>query len=207
MLRFLTLQPSFEIELPVSPEMAFKQMQTAIEHPSLWSQTAAAGRCIDYSIAKEDKHFWSPHLSVQIDELDQDLTATKANADSHSCLHCRFSPRPEVWTMFMATYAVIIATTFMLSVYGYVQFQLGHSPIALVALPVGFVAIVALHAISMFGQSLSVDEMQHLRSNLALTIDLAFGKQHDLKSEKTLLQLDCNRSRDRTPSLVRKRGT
>jgi len=52
-------------------------------------------KCVDehifIKIPKEEEHFWSPQLHIEIDEIDEFT----------SKLHGFFGPRPTVWTFFM----------------------------------------------------------------------------------------------------------
>ena len=123
----------------------------------------SAGHCLDFSIEESDRRFWSPHLSVQVSE-----------SESGSEVFGRFSPRPEIWTMFMAVYFVTATIVFGAAIYGYVQWTLGTSPWALVIVPIGVVTILVLHLASLIGQGLSVDQMGLLRSRLDRAMEIAF---------------------------------
>ncbi|KAA1257787.1 hypothetical protein LF1_02770 [Rubripirellula obstinata] len=187
----LTMQPTFVIELKVSPEIAIPKLRAAIATEELREYSQAAGSCLDYLVDTEQRRFWSPHLSVQISETvepDREPNDREPNDgepnDSEpqtSELHCRFSPRPEIWTMFMAIYAVIIALIFISAIYSYVQWFMGDTPWALAIVPLGMLLIAGLHIASLTGQRLSSDQMQMLRDRLLRTITLAFGSDDQVK--------------------------
>lgn len=167
----LTMQPTFVIELAVPSDVAIPKLRAAIATDELRDHAQSAGSCMGFLIESEQRRFWSPHLSVQVSE----------NSKAHSELHCRFSPRPEVWTMFMAIYAVIIALVFVSAIYSYVQWFMGDGPWALAMVPLGLIMIAGLHIASLVGQRLSTDQMQILRDRLTQAIDLAFGSDHEVK--------------------------
>jgi uncharacterized integral membrane protein len=167
----LTMQPTFVIELAVPADIATAKLRDAITSEELRDHAQSAGSCLDFLVEPEQQRFWSPHLSVQVSET----------SDEHSELYCRFSPRPEIWTMFMAIYAVIIALIFISTIYAYVQWFMGDRPWSLAMVPLGIIIIAGLHSASLIGQRLSSDQMQMLRDRLAKAIELAFGTGHELE--------------------------
>lgn len=181
----MTLQPTFTVELPVSAADAVSRLQTAISQSQLREHVVTAGTCFDFRIESSSQRFWSPHLSVQLSEIAVDDGAKRMEpenrtdktneGDQQRCqLFGRFSPRPEIWTMFMAIYAVVVILMFAATILGYVQWMLGKSPWALGVLPVGLVLVVGLHVGSLTGQRLSADQMHLLRARLDEAISIAF---------------------------------
>jgi len=160
----LKMQPTFTLDAPLSADEAVRRLRQALTDPQLKGHAIYAGRCIDFQVEATDQRFWSPHLSVQV-----------GDTESGSRLYCRFSPRPEIWTMFMAIYAVVLTCVFGAMIYGYVQWFMGSAPWSLVIVPVGSLLIVGLHFASLVGQSLSSDQMERLRGRLDHAVEIAFG--------------------------------
>lgn len=161
-MKLLTLQPSFTVEVPMHDSELMNRVRQVIQSPELRDRVKSAGACIDLSVDASEQRFWSPHLNVQVDAVD---------GKSH--LFCRFSPRPEVWTMVMMIYFI---TTFIItgaSIYGYVQWFLGETPWSLALIPTAALVIIALHVASLIGQGLSADQMDELRCRLDETLRLA----------------------------------
>jgi hypothetical protein len=127
--------------------------------PSFRDIAKTAAMCIDYTVEIADRRFWSPHLSIHV-----------SPTETGSQLHCRFSPRPEIWTMFMAIYFVVLILTSAAAIYAYVQWWMGDPPWALLAFPIGVSLIVSLHVGSQIGQSLSNDQMELLQNRLDQTL-------------------------------------
>ena len=165
----LKMQPTFRMHVPVSADQAMIKIRQAINTPELNNYVVSAGQCVDYKIEAADRRFWSPHLSVQLQD-------TESGAE----LFGRFSPRPEIWTMFMAIYFVAAITICGALIYAYVQWFLGSYPWALMVIPINLVIIVGLHAASLIGQSLSADQMQLLRTRLDRTLQIAFNESTEL---------------------------
>jgi hypothetical protein len=160
----LTMQPTFTLEVPLHHGELMRRVRRAIASTELREHVATAGDCIDFAVDSAERRFWSPHLNVQVSEVE-----------GGSELFCRFSPRPDVWTLVMLIY--FIATFFVTAaaIYGYVQWFLGHPPWSLALIPTLAVVIVSLHAASLIGQRLSSDQMEELRRRLDQTLATALA--------------------------------
>lgn len=165
-MKFFTVQPAFTRDVAVPTDELMPRIRKAIKEGGLRDLVGSAGACVDLKVPADQRRFWSPHLNVQASEME-----------SGSQLFCRFSPRPEIWTMFMAIYLVTACLVFAASIYGYVQWFLGATPWALLFIPIGAILILALHVVSLIGQGLSGDQMEELTSRLDQL--LAVVTQHD----------------------------
>jgi hypothetical protein len=161
-MKSLKMQPTFTLDVPFSTQESIAKIRKAILTAKLEDHAKCAGTCIDFKIEAAEQRFWSPHLSIQL-----------SDTDSGSQLFGRFSPRPEIWTMFMAIYAVVTTTIFGSLILGYVQWFMGALPWALMIVPVGLFMIGGLHAASLVGQSLSTDQMDVLRGRLDQVVQIA----------------------------------
>lgn len=152
---FFTVQPSFTLDMPLPSDELMPRIRAAIKQPDLRELARSAGTCLELKVAFDQQRFWSPQLNVQASDVD-----------SGSQLYCRYSPRPEVWTMFMAIYLVVACLIFAACIYGYVQWYLDDTPWSLLFIPIGVIGILALHLMSLAGQRLSADQMDELRGRL-----------------------------------------
>ena len=160
----LKMQPTFRELVPGAVDDVLRKLRQAIRSPELAGLAESAGPCVDFKIESTMQRIWSPHLSIHLSDVD-----------SQTELFGRFSPRPEVWTMFMMCYFAAVFCVFVGATFGYAQWTLGTWPWALAAVPVGVVVIVSLHAISLVGQRLSADQMVLLRTRFDRACELAFG--------------------------------
>lgn len=163
----LRMQPTFRVQLPWEIEEAKARLRRAIASEELSKHADSAGWVIDYQIDSAEKRFWSPHLSVQLNRLDQPQSSEA---------FCRFSPRPEIWTMVMAIYLVAACCLFAALIFGFVQWMMGNAPWALAVVPFSIFVIVGLHIASLIGQGWSHDQMDLLRSRWDRTLELARGE-------------------------------
>ncbi|EMI18577.1 putative membrane protein [Rhodopirellula maiorica SM1] len=154
--------PAFTLDLPLGKDEAMQRIRQAIAELDAIENAKAAGDCAEFSVRPEERRFWSPHLSVQL-----------SNVETGTQLYARFSPRPEVWTFFMLVYFITAFFMFVGGVYGYVQWFMGAAPWGLVLIPLGGLVIVCLHLASLIGQGLSKDQMEKLRDQLDCTVAFA----------------------------------
>jgi hypothetical protein len=171
-MKLLTMQPAFRLEVPVHGGELMKRVRKVIQSPELRDHVRSAGDCIDFAVDASERRFWSPHLNAEVSDVD-----------GGSQLFCRFSPRPEVWTMVMMIY--FVATFFITgaAIYGYVQWFLGQTPWSLALIPFAAVVVISLHVASLIGQSLSADQMEELRHRLDKTLASALADQDDAEDE------------------------
>ncbi|MEO1615912.1 MAG: hypothetical protein AAFV88_08700 [Planctomycetota bacterium] len=168
----LQMQPTFHVTLPWPREEAKRRLRAAISSDELGSVAESAGWVLDYKVQRHERRFWSPHLSVQLDE-PQAGVPPESSAPHSSEAHCRFSPRPEIWTMVMAVYMVAACCFFGALVFGFVQWMMDNPPWALVVLPCSILTIVGLHFASLVGQGWSRDQMEDLRKHWDRTVEIA----------------------------------
>lgn len=168
-MKWLTMQPAFVLEVPLNADDLMPKIRQVVQTPEIQPNTASAGACIDFKVAPDTRRFWSPHLNVQVSDIEDDQ---KAGSE----LHCRYSPRPEVWTMFMAIYLVASCLIFAAAIFGYVQWSLDESPWALVVIPLLALVILGLHVASLIGQGWSSDQMEELRARLDKTLAMALER-------------------------------
>ena len=147
------MRPTFSVELPLLADEASDRIRTEIDASNL--NTMSAGRFAEFRVPESERRFWSPYLSVQVEDTGDG-----------SLLRGRFSPRPEIWTMFMFVYFVMTFAIFFGAALGYVQWTLGDSPWGFLAVPIGILVIVLLHAASLVGQRFSSDQTVQLREEL-----------------------------------------
>lgn len=103
---------------------------------------------------REQRTLLSPNLNLEIVRGD----------DGRETLHGRFSPHPNVWTGFMAVFAILGMLGLAGVMYGFAQITVGERPWALLAGPVAAALIAFVYGAAFIGQGLSAEEMYALRS-------------------------------------------
>lgn len=103
---------------------------------------------------REERSLLSPNLNLEVVRGD----------DGRETLHGRFSPHPNVWTGFMAVFAILGLLGLAGVMYGFAQITVDETPWALLAGPAAAALIAFVYGAAFIGQGLSADEMYTLRS-------------------------------------------
>ena len=149
------IRPRFEMPLSASPDEAINVMRARLG-PQFQECSQSAGRCMDLFVEESDRRFWSPHLSVQLEE-----------SDSGSVLHGRYAPHPEVWTLFVFLYSAFGFLALVGLGWAYAQTLMGGPVWWGLALTAGaLVAILGLHLGARYGQRRTADQMTELHERL-----------------------------------------
>lgn len=101
----------------------------------------------------ESRTFWSPYLNLEVeDEPDG------------SAIRGRFSPHPNVWTLFMGVYILLAIAALAGLSYGIVQFTLGQTPWAFFVAPAAATLFGFVYGATLIGQGLGAEQMYRMRS-------------------------------------------
>ena len=100
----------------------------------------------------EDQHYWSPQLSILIED-----------EQTHRTLHGRYGPKPSVWTMFVFFYAIIGLAVIIIGVIGMANWSLGESTSILYLLPILLALFLSLFFVSAAGKKKGHDQMLSLQ--------------------------------------------
>ncbi|WP_338392083.1 hypothetical protein [Fulvitalea axinellae] len=96
----------------------------------------------------EDRHFWSPQLS---------LTLTEDNGET--LIKGRYGPKPSVWTLFAFGYAALGILTLFIGMYGLSTWSLGMDSSALWWIPALVGLAVLLYLSAQAGQKIGAEQM------------------------------------------------
>lgn len=148
-LRFKKLVP----ETPT--DIAEQVKELLVKHPD-----KIVGRIthnhIRIRIAEKDRHFWSPQLSLNMEETG---TGTEIRG--------LYGPKPDIWLGYMFTYFFLGFVVMVLSIIGLSRYNLGLSSYILWAVPFVLGGIFVLWVTSRTGQRLGQDEVNLIHGILA----------------------------------------
>lgn len=147
---------------PVRPKLYWRSEQgseelratlrAALKAPGAPVKGLVAPTRIELHPPVKAQHMWSPQLAVDL----------RPHAVDQCTLIGRFSPHPNVWTLYVAMSAALGFAALLFGAYGYVQWTMGQDPWALLGLPGGLLGVLALYLLSQLGQSLGHDQMDEL---------------------------------------------
>ena len=103
---------------------------------------------------KEEKHYWSPHLSISLEASE--IIPEKTNISG------LYGPSPEVWTMFVFFYAIIGLALVIITIIGFANRSVGESGAVLWMIPILLLAFISMFAVSYFGQKKGHKQVKEL---------------------------------------------
>jgi hypothetical protein len=147
------MRPSFERFVAASPAVVQRHFRNFV---------AASGRGyagqfypnhIIINVPPSQAHFWSPQLSLDLE-----------SRDGGTLIRGLYSPRPSVWTMFMALYAMVGFGGLIGLFFGVSQWSLGMNAYGLWSGPAAAVLGGCVYSLALVGQWLSQDQIAALQS-------------------------------------------
>ena len=144
------LRPRTNVELKKSIEEISNDFKTAIENSNKIVGTVAR-QFIILKINHEDRHFWSPQLTIMVEENPDGVT-----------LRGLYGPKQSIWAMFAFTYGVLGMLATVFAIWGAVEIQLYDDPTKLYLIPVILLLGVVTYVIAQLGQKIGAEQMYDL---------------------------------------------
>lgn len=147
----MEIRPRFKHHSELTPEVVLQTLQEALAK----EDTSVNGLVVDHHvflrIPYEDQHFWSPQLSLEIEE-----------AEEGSQINGLFGPRESIWLMYLFFYAFLGFAIMIVMIMGFSQLNLGLSARILWVLPVLLLLLLLAYITARTGQKLGHNEMDLL---------------------------------------------
>ncbi|MCZ4319843.1 GTP-binding protein [Aequorivita viscosa] len=156
----IVLRPRFQIDLKVPSSQLMERFKTVKKSESKFHIS-----CLDdhifIKLPKEEQHFWSPQLHLEISENSE-----------NSCTICGFfGPNPTAWTMFIF-FHVAVGILFMVNAtWLYSNFNLGNSIVLQITIAIVLILTwILLYIAGRIGKKKGKPGMQELYGFMMETI-------------------------------------
>lgn len=149
------LRPRFEIKAPFAVEETIERLTRQSNSADCPFEGTIAGNHMHLNIRKEDQKMWSPHLNL---EIVSDATG--------SIIKGHFGPRPDIWTLVMALYAILGFLALMALMFATAQWMLSMNIWALWIAGGCILLGLAVYFLALAGQGLSQEQMRALLSEV-----------------------------------------
>lgn len=160
------MRPRFRLRVPDPPEQVVERFRERLACAGCPCALTVLDRHLEVRIHDRLRHFWSPHLTVEISPAD----------DGASELSGLFGPNPSVWTLFLAGYAVLILSAVFAGLLGASQLLVATGPPWGLWVAAGCaIGLVIPYTGSLIGQRLAADQMEMLRCFLNASLALPDG--------------------------------
>ena len=161
------IRPRFQHVSKKSMEAIQEKIKHSLEQP----EANCIGRVIPghvvLKIPAEDQHYWSPQLSLSLEELEA--------PEEGVLLRGLYGPNPNVWAMFAFGYAALGFMSLFVSIIGFSRMNLGLAAPILWFLPFFAVGFLALYVIAQIGQKIGVAQTFTLHHFFEEAIDEKIG--------------------------------
>ena len=146
----IRIRPRFRKRLALKMGQIESLVKSRIESTDKFSATVDPNHIV-IRVAPEERHFWSPQLSLTIEEEEE-----------NSLVRGLYGPSPNVWTIFLLIYLAIGVLALFALFLGLSYWMLGQDIAILWALPVLGGAAIAVYLIAQFGQKIGAEQMFRL---------------------------------------------
>lgn len=157
------LKPRFELATQLSAREIDERLRAHLEDVHDTLAATFIGTRVEIVPHHSTVRFWSPQLTLDIDEREEHAGATRIRA--------KFGPHPHVWSMYLAIHAVGAFGTLGAAMFGISQHLAGESPWALWALPISPLLAGLVWAMAFVAQSLGAEQMYMLRKFVEKSIE------------------------------------
>ena len=151
------IRPRFQVVVPFTPEEILGKVQLCKNNKGEKCRVKAVHGFTSIRIPNKDRHYWSPQLTVMIEEAED---------GKGSLLRGRYGPAPSVWTMFVFFYSAIGLALLFILIIGSSHYSLDQPATILWWVPVLVVVLLSTYLVSFFGQKLGHDQMETLHTFL-----------------------------------------
>ncbi len=147
------MRPTFEIPMKIDGSRTLARIQSRLERGSSRVVGQVVGRHAYLQCPPERQTLLSPHLNLDLRERDGRVV-----------LRGRFSPRPNVWTGFMAVYGVLSLVALGGLMLGFAQCSVKEYAWGFWLTPAALALFAFVYGAAVIGQGLTQDEMYTLRN-------------------------------------------
>jgi hypothetical protein len=147
------MRPTFEIPMKADGSRTMARIRARLERGSRRVCGQVRGDHAYVQTPPETQSLLSPHLNLELLERD-----------GRTVLRGRFSPRPNVWTGFMAVYGTLACAGFAGLMLGWAQTTVDEYAWGFWLVPGSLALIAFVYGAAVIGQGLTQDEMYVLRN-------------------------------------------
>lgn len=170
------MRPRFRLEVPQPPDGVVGRIDERLKRPGCPCRGLVADKhhVVELKVLEQDRHFWSPALSV---------TVTPDDSGTGSVIHGLVGPNPNVWTLFAMLYMGILTFLIGTGIFGLIQWSLDLPPWGLYVVPVLLLAMLLMYGASRGGQKLAAPQTVMLRGFLEEALELPEDQREVVKRD------------------------
>ena len=150
-------RPRFTLDLKLPPDQVVERVRARLSASDAKVSGSLFRRTMLLTVRKQDAHFWSPQLDVQLADAP----------DGGTRLAAMFAPHPQIWTSFVAVQFLFALLSVGAAMYLISTLMLGRDFL----LPLGLLALMLFgggfaYGAAYVGQGFGSEQMYELRAFL-----------------------------------------
>lgn len=153
------IRPRYTFTVPLKKEVVLNKLRQALSNIPKGIEGKFVKPLVVISISEENRNFWSPELSLDLEEKNESTE-----------IRCTLGPRSSLWTLFATFYGFSILVGVAGLVLGFSQLTLGMDTYGFWLVLVSILLVASAYGIALTGQKLSYDQMLELRSFIKNTL-------------------------------------
>lgn len=156
------LKPRFKIERNESKDVIIEKFKKEFSSDNCIYCTKIIDHHIVIDVPKDEDHFWSPQLHIEVESNEENKTIVKG----------LFGPKPQVWTFFMFIHFAVAVAFIVFFVVAYTRWNLKQdytfALIMCIAMPVFW---IILYILGQLGKKKGYKQMVQLETFLSIILE------------------------------------
>lgn len=149
---FGAVRPRFHFAVDDDVDATIQRLESHVSRPESRCVSRVLGNHVDITVAKEDRHRWSP--CVQLD--------VRAVGDGRSDVVGLIGPHPNTWTLFAFINITILVAAAFGGMLALSQMMLNQSPWGMWAVAGGVLGLVCMYVLSQMGRRFAAEQTVQL---------------------------------------------
>ncbi|MEQ8525643.1 hypothetical protein [Gracilimonas sp.] len=147
-IHFRSIRPRIKVQTSLSPDDINQRIRALLSSEKATCEGQTIKGFATIYPPQKDQHFWSPQLTITVDELEEG-----------TLVRGLYGPKPSVWTMFVFFYSAIGFATMIILMVGLSLWSLGNPADILWFVPGLIILLLSLYLVAYSGQKLGHKQM------------------------------------------------
>lgn len=158
-IKFNRIRPRVRFSSNQTPDQFTRSILENLAEPEKKIEGIAIPNFVTIYPSKEERYFWSPQLTLIIEEIP-----------CGSYIRGLYGPKPSVWTMFMFFYSIVGFVTLIATLVSLSYWSLGEESIIFWSIPALLILLLTLFLVAYIGQKIGHKQIAHVHKFLEDTI-------------------------------------
>ena len=156
------LRPRFKMDFNESQQEIISKFENNLKDGECKYCSKIVDGHIIIDVPKEENHFWSPQLNIEVERIEGEETVVKG----------LFGPKPQVWTLFMFFHFAVAVAFIGFSIMAYVQWSINTDFYMALYMVIGLPVLwIVMYFLGRWGKSTGHKQMDELYHFMMRTLE------------------------------------